>query len=259
MRRHRLAPLLALLTLAAPLLLACAAPSKALAPSLAPIAAPVPPPEDPFKRDQVGGLDEAALQQLLQTPLVLDERARVGVVPVASAYGPDGALPLTHVPAVLGEALEGTGHFEVASEVATDWPADRGLPGLRELGARYRAPYLLLYRHRFVDRSWTNAWGVTWLTLVGGLVTPNQTLEAAGVLEATLYDVRTGALLFTVHERVSARTTETVWQNERKLRELRERLLRKGAEGLATQVVDKVQRLASVRPPRPPSTQAASD
>ncbi len=35
---------------------------------------------------------------------------------------------------------------------------------LRELAARYRSEYLLLYRHRFVDRSYTNAWG--WLYLL---------------------------------------------------------------------------------------------
>ena len=43
------------------------------------------------------------------------------------------------------EAPNGTVRiFEVATEMSTDWPADGGISGLRELAARYRAEYLLL-------------------------------------------------------------------------------------------------------------------
>lgn len=53
---------------------------------------------------------------------------------------------------------------QVVSEVTTDWPTDGSIAGLRKLAARYRGEYLLLYRHRFVDRSWTNGWALSWLT-----------------------------------------------------------------------------------------------
>jgi hypothetical protein len=67
-------------------------------------------------------------------------------------------------------------------------------------------------------------------------------------LEATLFDVRTGTIMFTVYERVYASSRENVWANARKLRELRESLLNEGAERLADKVVHQVHRLAAIRP-----------
>jgi hypothetical protein len=219
---------------------------------------PAPPAEqDLFGREGSGSISEDDLQRALSGPVFLRDRARVGVVQVTGPYGVDGALPLTAVPAELTGALESSGLVEAATEVSADWPSDRGISGLRELAARYRSEYLLLYRHRFVDRSWTNAWGWLYATIVGTVVVPSQMLETDGVLEATLFDVRTGSLLFTVFERVHGLRSANLWYNERKLRELQTGLLKRAAARLAESVVGKARRLA-LRRPAPPAPVAAA-
>jgi uncharacterized protein (UPF0210 family) len=83
---------------------------------------------------------------------------------------------------------------------------------------------------------------------VGAIVAPSRTIETAGVLEATLFDVRTGTILFTVYERVRAGSDETPWDLDRKLAALRLRLVEQAAGKLAEQVVSKVRRLAAATP-----------
>ena len=206
-----------------------------------------------FRRDGSGSISEEDLKRVLAAPVFVKQGARLGVVQVASGYHPDDHVPLTAVPGELSQALENSGIFDVATEVSTDWPADRGISGLRELAARYRSEYLILYRHRFVDRSWTNPWGWAYLTIVGALVVPSQTLETAGVLEATLFDVRTGSILFTVFERVASMRIANVWYNDLKRRDMQERLLATAAGKLARQVVTRARRLAARRPPPAPA------
>lgn len=203
---------------------------------------------DPFARDVTGGVPEADLIRAIETPVYLAESTRLGVVPVAVAYEPDEEIPLIEVPEVLAVALEDTGFFTVTSEISTDWPSARSISGLRELAARYRTRYLLLYRHRFVERERVNAWASSFFVVVTIPFVPTKTLETAGVLEATMFDVRTGSLLFTAYERVHAISDENVWGNARKLREMRERLLDEGAERLADKVVDQIHHLVAARP-----------
>ncbi len=203
--------------------------------------------DDHFRRDRPAGLSEEALKAILDAPVSLDETQRLGVLPVTDAYRPEMALPLPPVPAELTRSLDAAGLFQATSEVSTDWPVDGDLPGLRELAARYRSGYLLLYRHRFVDQSYANAWAWLYPTLIGALLAPSRTLETAGVLEATLFDVRTGTILFTVYERVRARSDETPWGDDRKLRSMKLRLLEEAAGKLAEQVVSKARHLIAMR------------
>jgi len=219
-------------------------------PTLAPLAlaerprqAPQPLKEDLFKRDHAGSIGEAELQRVLDAPVELEAGARVGVVPVRSGYGPDGDLPLEVVPEALAGAVEATGLFDGVTEVSTDWPNHGNLPGLRELAARYRSEYLLLYRHRFASDSYANPWSWFWLTVVGGFFAPVTTLESAGVLEASLFDVRTGTILFTAFARVDGETDENLWGTDRKQRALQERLLKKATEDLSNVVVAKLRAL----------------
>jgi hypothetical protein len=204
--------------------------------------------ENHFQRDRSGQVSEEALRAILAAPTFLEEGARIGVVPVATGYEVEDGLPLATVPQVLSDKLEDTGFFEVASEMTTDWPADGSVRGLRELGARYRAEYLLLYRHRFVDRWYLNGWAWTWPTVVGLFASPSYSVETAGVLEATMFEVKTGTLLFTVFERVEDDDMVNIWHHDRKRRKLEEALLSKAAEKLAKQVVAKVDRLVAARP-----------
>jgi hypothetical protein len=200
-----------------------------------------------FRTDRTTNLSEEELKRILSAPVFLEERARLGVIPVATCYAPDNDLPLAVVPQALSTSLEKTGLFQVSTEVSTDWPAQSGVAGLRELAARYRSEYLLLYRHRFVERSFTNDWAWLYATFVGIFFVPSQTLETAGVLEATLFEVKSGTLLFTVYERVEDRQTANIWRNKRKIRMLKENLLSEASEKLANRVVNKVQLLASAR------------
>src|SRR5205823_13280351 len=124
-----------------------------------------------------------------------------------------------------------------ASEVSTDFPIDRGTIGLRELAARYRTEYLLFYRHRFTEQSYANAAAWGYATLIGALFIPGNQLEAKGVLEATLFDVKTGTILFTVYERVAGDRSTNVWRNEDKMADLKKKLLEEAQAKLADQVV----------------------
>ncbi len=204
--------------------------------------------KDHFKRDRSGSISERDLRQVLASPVFLEADARLGVVPVATCYKPDPDLPLAMVPKKLSAAMEDSGLFAVTTEVSTDWPADSGISGLRELAARYRSEYLLLYRHRFIDRSYTNSWGWFYLTVLGIFIAPSQTMETDGVLEATLFDVKTGTLLFTVFERVHNEADENLFHNDRKRRLMKEKLLADASAKLAEQVVHKSRILAAVRP-----------
>lgn len=213
-----------------------------------PLAAPVPLTQNHFKRDQSGNVSEHAMREILAAPVYLEAGARLGIVPVQTGYEPDRHVPINEVTGVLANTLADSGHFEVASEVTTDWPSATSIAGLRELATRYRAEYLLLYRHRFVEESYVNGWGWSWLTIVGGLAMPLNTNETAGVLEATLFDVKTGTLLFTVYERVSEEADHNMWNNDVKLRKMKQRLLAEATEKLSVQVMDKVTRLVAARP-----------
>lgn len=204
--------------------------------------------ENHFERDVMGGLGEAQLREILASPVFLEDKARIGILPVESGYGADPDMPLDGVPGALEKALTDSGHFDVVSEVTTDWPHAGTLGGMRELAARYRAEYLLLYRSRFVTRSHANAWALGWLTVVGGLILPHRTLEVAGVMEATLLDVKTGTLLFTAFERTYQQSDENVWQNERKRAAIKEELRARGLKKLSARVLEQVGRLAAARP-----------
>ncbi len=201
-----------------------------------------------FARDKVGGVGEAELKEILAAPVFLESDARLGVVPVAGAYALDGEVPLQAAPGTLADALEAAGVFQLTSEISTDWPVDRGLPGLRELGARYRSEYLLLFRARFAEQSYANGWAWLYPTILGAFLAPGNTVEQAGVLEATLYDVKTGTLLFTVHERVRGAEKASPPTASRHSDELQRRLIAEAVPKLADQVVAKCRRLALARP-----------
>lgn len=255
---NRLIPSVLFLSLCLSLGIGCAAAPRApLSPRFAQQIAQAPPAaplqDNHFRSDRTGNLTESQLKEILDAPIFLEEETRLGIVPVATAYEADRDLPLTSVPHELGQSLEKTGFFEITTEVSTDWPKDHSVAGLRELAARYRAKYLLLYRHRFVERDWTNGWGWAYLTGVGALFVPANTVETAGVLEATLFDVRTGTILFTVYERVHNVSDLNVWNNEEKRRNIKTKLLSKASDQLSEKVTHKVRRLVAARPTPPKS------
>lgn len=231
----------------------CGASRKPLRAEMAPAVAmakpaePAPLQENVFRRDRSREVSEDAIARVLAAPVFLEAGARLGVVPVATGYGLDDGVPLARVPEVLTDALAHTDLLEVSTEVSTEWPTHRSIAGLRELGTRYRTEYLLLYRHRFVDRTHLNGWAWTYATVLGWLLAPGETLETAGVLEATLFDVRTGTILFSVFERVHAEQRTNTWQHDRKRRALQAKLRGAAAERLADRVVGQIRTLADAR------------
>ncbi len=200
-----------------------------------------------FRRDKVAAVSEDKIREILSAPVFLEAKSRLGIVQVVDRYLADHALPLVRVPGVLEERLTQANLFEAVTEVSTDWPAQTSIAGLRELATRYRAEYLLLYRHRFQHRSHLNAWALTYLTLVGAFVAPANTVETAGVVEATLFDVKSGTLLFTVFERVYATTEENIWQNDRKRSDRMTELLNEATERLAGAVEGEFADLVAAR------------
>lgn len=230
----------------------CAA-MKAQMPAMQPLAFEAGPPapavlqENHFSRDR-SAIGEPELRSILASPVFLEEHARVGVLPVAMRYEVDEAVPVEAAPSTLVEALEGSGLVELATEISSEWPVDRGLSGLRELAARYRTEYLLLYRHRFVDAARPNPAALSYLTLIAALFVPGTTVESAGVLEATLFDVKTGTILFTVNERVRAEAVSTPLGVDR-ASELQHRgLVNDGLKRLSDQVLLRMRRLVASRP-----------
>lgn len=223
---------------------------RAAMPALAPMAfeAQAAPLEDNFFPKDRSAVGEADLKTILAAPAFLEEGARIGVLPVAARYEPDEALPVEAAPQTLVESLESSGLFELASEVSTEWPIDRGLPGLRELAARYRAEYLLLYRHRFNDVARPNPGAIAYLTILGALFIPGTTVDTAGVLEATLFDVKTGTILFTINERVRGSDLAAPPAVADRLEQLHSKLVREASTRLADEVVKRCRRLDAARP-----------
>lgn len=203
--------------------------------------------ENHFSRDRMA-LGEPELRQILSAPVFLEANARIGVLPVRSGYAPDEDVPVDAAPAVLTDTLERSGLFELASELSTEWPTATGTAGLRELAARYRTEYVLLYRHRFADSTHANGFAAGFVTLIGALVLPGTTVESAGVLEATLFDVKTGTVLFTIHERVRDEAMVAPPAVEARLERLHRELVAGASKRLAEQVIERCHRLVAARP-----------
>jgi hypothetical protein len=237
------------LTLISLVILSGCASSRAVIPNLTPysLAAPAVLEQNHFARDRMG-VGELELKDILDAPVFLEEHARIGVLPVRTAYAPDDGVPVEAAPATLTDALDGSGLFDLASELSTEWPTSSGIAGLRELAARYRTEYVLLYRHRFSDATRANGFAAGFVTLIGALFLPGTTIESAGVLEATLFDVKTGTILFTVHERVRREAISPPPAVEGQLAVMHRDMVKDAAKKLSEQVLLRCQRLVATRP-----------
>src|SRR4051812_6012030 len=49
--------------------------------------------ENHFSRDAMGTLTEDQLKEILKAPVFLEEKTRIGIVPVSDGYGADGVIP----------------------------------------------------------------------------------------------------------------------------------------------------------------------
>lgn len=203
-------------------------------------AAPVPLQKSEFARDPHGQLSEDKLQTILAAPLELDLPSRVGVLPIVDAADWRGPGPSYDMaPRAVGDVvdkLRGTEPFSLVTEMMPIPSGALGMEALREIAARYQLRYILLYRETIARDRRTNAWAAGYVTLVGALFLPGDTLSVDGYVEATLFDVKTGILLFTVRRRISGESKANVWHTARKLATMQRRAAVHAAPELARDV-----------------------
>ncbi len=196
-------------------------------------------------------LDEGAIAEMMEPPRLPPGNFRVAVaaVPTFGPGAPDSLISGVRPAQTFAHELEVAGRVELATEVTPYLPTmGSGVEGLRELAARYRAPYLLVYIERFQETGGVNAFGLAYLTVVGGLLVPSYTVQVEGVAEASLLDVRTGTILFTVREPVKVDAKSLPFAAESRMRELIERESAEAAKRLGKRVADQWTRFAMLTP-----------
>ncbi|HVK77254.1 MAG TPA: hypothetical protein VM734_28305 [Kofleriaceae bacterium] len=232
---------------------ACAASARsrmASAPMAAAEPATAPPPLDRsvFARDPNGQLGEDALQQILASPIELDLPARVGVLPIITATDWRGPNPdYAHVPAGVApfvKRLRGSEPFTLVTEIMPIPSGALGMEALREIAARYRLRYVLLYRELVTSRTRLNPWAWGYATVVGAAFLPGQQHEIYGYMEASLFDVKTGLLLFTTRRSISGSKRSSTWYQDDKKAELRAALVGRFGGDLADDVKADLYRFA---------------
>ncbi|MBK8252973.1 MAG: hypothetical protein IPK82_09920 [Polyangiaceae bacterium] len=230
-----------------------AAPPAAMTPMDAPAAvatAPMPAPiaSSMFSKDSTGSLSENDLQKILEAPLDLELPARVGVVPLANPFDAQGKVTLSLRATAsrdLARSLNGNPYFSQVSDVSTELPNNGGLEGLRIIAARYRMRYLLLYTERFQDDTHLNNWAWLYPTIVGMFAAPGVTVKSHGLLQADLFDVRTGTILFSVVQPVSVSQEEQMIGAARAHKEHQAQAASEAAQKLAKLVTRQVNELVA--------------
>ena len=214
-----------------------------------PAAQPAPPPLDRsvFARDPSGQLSEDALQKILAAPIELDLPARVGVLPVLTARDWRGPNPDHQVPAGVDsfvKQLRKDPAFTLVTQTMVIPSGALGMEALREIAARYRLRYVLLYREVLAKNRRLGAWAWGYLTGVGALFLPGQRQEVYGYIEASMFDVKTGLLMFTTRRSIYAQQRTNQWNKQEKLDKLAASATSKYAPDLAIDVEIDLRRFA---------------
>lgn len=201
-----------------------------------------------FSRFPGGQLTEEALQTILASAPELELPARVGVLPIVPAHDSRGPTPdYREVPngvRPLVETLRKGDTFSLVTEMLPIPSGALGMEALREIAARYRLRYILLYRELSERESELNgsAWGYP--TLIGAFFLPGHTLRVRGYVEASLFDVKTGLLLFTTRRAMAREVYSTPFGHRRKHRALHAHAVIDAAPGLAADVRTEALRFA---------------
>ena len=228
----------------------CAATAKMASLAVSPGApAPVPAPLDRslFARDPNGQLSEDALQRILASPIELDLPSRVGVLPIHTATDWRGPGPDDRVPAGVPnfvDKLRRDAAFSLVTQTMVIPSGALGMEALREIAARYRLRYLLLYREVLARTDRLDAWALGYATLVGALFLPGKRQEVYGYIEASMFDVKTGLLMFTTRRAIDASQTTNEWHTEDKLAKLAARAVSQFSPELAADVLADLRRFA---------------
>lgn len=221
--------------------------SAPMAASAAPMAPPPPLERSLFARDPGGQLSEDALQKILAAPIELELPARVGVLPISTATDWRGPGPDSQVPAGLHAfmtRLRKDPAFSLVTQTMVIPSGALGMEALREIAARYRLRYLVLYREVIGKDSAWNAWAWGYATVVGALFLPGQHQEVYGYIEATMFDVKTGTLMFTTRRSILAEQSTNQWHKDVKLAKLAASATTKFAPALAEDALVDLRRFA---------------
>jgi hypothetical protein len=214
------------------------------------VEAPPPKPLDhsEFSSSPNGELSEDQLQTILASPIELDLPSRVGVLPVITASDWHGPSPdYDHVPDGLNaliKRLREDASFSLVSEMMPIPSGALGMEALREAAARYRLRYIVLYREVIEKDHYVNPWAWGYITIIGAFFLPGQHQYVDGYLEATMFDVKTGLLMFTTRRAVTASQTANSWHTDHKLAVLSAITAQKFAPQLGTDFLVDVRRFA---------------
>jgi rhombotail lipoprotein len=213
-------------------------------------AAAPPPPLDRslFARDPNGQLSEEALQKILASPIELELPARIGVLPVVTAKDWRGPGPNDGVPAGLAslvDRLRRDSAFSLVTQTMVIPSGALGMEALREIAARYRLRYVILYREVLAKEQRFGPWAWGYVTAVGALFLPGNRQEVYGYIEASMFDVKTGLLMFTTRRSIQAEQTTNQWNKDVKLAKLASYATSKFAGDLATDLLVDLRRFAA--------------
>lgn len=198
--------LLALSFTAVALSTGCGAASHSMMPaSRAAAQAPAPVPLDRslFSRDVTGTVGETDLQRILSSSVDVTFPVRVGVVTLDDAFRAESRASVGEqgiIAGTLTRSIKGAPYFSHVTDVSTELPNPQGIEGLRTIAARYRLRYLLLCSAHSEDTTHLNNWAWLYPTGVGVLLAPGVSVGTQGMLQASLFDVKSGTVLFTVTE-----------------------------------------------------------
>jgi hypothetical protein len=227
------------------------APMSAAGAARTAIAPPAPPPpldRSVFARDPHGQLSEDMLQKILGTPIELDLPSRVGVLPIITATDWRGPSPdYDRVPAgvsPLVTRLRKDAAFSLVTEMMPIPSGSLGMEALREASARYRLRYVILYREVLAKKTHQNVLTWAYATGVGALFVPGKQHEVYGYIEATMFDVKTGLLMFTTRRAIMASERSNEWRTNDKLSRLASNAVSKFAPDLGVDFLVDVRRFA---------------
>ena len=216
--------------------------SAAMAPgqALAVPNAPAPLDRSLFDRNPNGALTEESLQKILAAPIELELPARVGLIPIMTAKdwrgpGPDDRVPSGVEPLI--ESLRKSPHFTLLTQTMVIPSGALGMEALREIAARYRLRYVMLYREVLANDSMLTAVAWGYATLVGALFLPGNRQEVWGYTEVSMLDVKTGTLMFTTRRAITASQLTNQWHKKQKLEQLTAKAIAKFAPDLAHDVL----------------------
>ncbi|MBA3819236.1 MAG: hypothetical protein H0X17_10120, partial [Deltaproteobacteria bacterium] len=120
-----------------------------------------------------------------------------------------------------------------------------GMEALREVAARYRLRYVILYREVLAKQRRLGSWAWGYATVFGALFLPGQRQEVYGYIEATMFDVKTGPLMFTTRRSIHATQTTNQWNKQEKLDRLAAEATSRYAPSLAFDVLADLRRFAA--------------